>query len=118
MHNRTGNPDRTIGVGDSKSQRRYPIGAELIGDGRVDFLIGAPKGKRLVVVLEGELGKSPVTVAAPTFLELEGDAEGYFSGANRAKPGALYRFRLNREGNLYPDPRSRFQPDGPHGPSC
>src|SRR4051794_15451390 len=118
MHNRTGNPDRTIGVADSKSQRRYPIGAELIGDGRVDFRVWAPKAKRLEVGLEGELGKSRGTEAAPTFHELEGEADGYFSGAIRAKPGALYRFRVNGEGNLYPDPMSRFQPEGPHGPSC
>src|SRR5262249_44565849 len=34
-----------------------------------------------------------------------------------AKQGSLYRFRLDGETNLYPDPASRFQPDGPHGPS-
>ena len=28
-----------------------------------------------------------------------------------------YRFRLDGEPTLYPDPASRFQPDGPHGPS-
>jgi maltooligosyltrehalose trehalohydrolase len=28
-----------------------------------------------------------------------------------------YRFRLDGEGALYPDPASRFQPEGPHGPS-
>ena len=28
----------------------------------------------------------------------------------------LYRYRLDRK-NSYPDPASRFQPDGPHGPS-
>ena len=31
-------------------------------------------------------------------------------------PGACYRFRVNDK--FYPDPASRFQPDGPHGPSC
>ena len=32
-------------------------------------------------------------------------------------PGTRYRFRLDGGDHLYPDPASRFQPDGPHGPS-
>lgn len=44
--------------------------------------------------------------------------EGYFAGViPAATEGCLYRFRLNGEAQLYPDPASRFQPDGPHGPS-
>src|SRR2546423_1332143 len=35
----------------------------------------------------------------------------------RARPGPLFRYRLNGDRTLYPDPVSRFQPDGPHGPS-
>jgi hypothetical protein len=31
--------------------------------------------------------------------------------------GTLYRFRLDRDHRPYPDPASRFQPQGPHGPS-
>src|SRR5205823_3386241 len=31
--------------------------------------------------------------------------------------GTRYRFRLDGEQALYPDPASRFQPDGVHGPS-
>src|SRR5262249_26461984 len=43
--------------------------------------------------------------------------EGYYSGfLEDARPGDLYRYRLNEEG-LYPDPVSRFQPQGVHGPS-
>ncbi|HEX4640841.1 MAG TPA: malto-oligosyltrehalose trehalohydrolase [Chthoniobacterales bacterium] len=90
----------------SNSSRRYPIGAELIGDGRVHFRVWAPKAKRLEVAIEGK------------FHDLERDTDGYFSGAITAKAGTLYRFRLNGDGNLYPDPASRFQPEGPHGPSC
>jgi maltooligosyltrehalose trehalohydrolase len=42
---------------------------------------------------------------------------GYFSGIVRdAKAGGTYRFLLDDEVAL-PDPASRFQPDGPHGPS-
>jgi maltooligosyltrehalose trehalohydrolase len=34
-----------------------------------------------------------------------------------ARAGALYRFRVDDDTYLYPDPASRFQPQGPHGPS-
>ena len=32
-------------------------------------------------------------------------------------PGTRYSFRLDDDATPYPDPASRFQPDGPHGPS-
>ena len=32
------------------------------------------------------------------------------------EPGTTYRFRLNG-GEFFPDPASRYQPEGPHGPS-
>jgi maltooligosyltrehalose trehalohydrolase len=34
----------------------------------------------------------------------------------QAKPGARYRFRLDGK-DAFPDPASRWQPEGPHGPS-
>jgi len=46
------------------------------------------------------------------------DAAGYFSGtAPGVSAGARYRFRLDDGKDLFPDPASRFQPEGPHGPS-
>jgi maltooligosyltrehalose trehalohydrolase len=118
MHNRSRNPERRDGMTDAKIERRYPIGAELAGEGQVHFRIWAPKAKRLEVALEGEWEGSRGTKAPPTFVELEREAAGYFSGAAEAKAGTLYRFRLNGEGDVFPDPASRFQPEGPHGPSC
>ena len=51
-------------------------------------------------------------------LDLEPELDGYFSGAiTSAAPGMLYCFRLDSGEELLPDPASRFQPDGPHGPS-
>ena len=35
----------------------------------------------------------------------------------RARAGDRYQFRLDEDEYLYPDPESRFQPDGPHGAS-
>ena len=45
------------------------------------------------------------------------EADGYFRAhAHDVRPGALYRFRL-AGGDERPDPASRFQPQGVHGPS-
>src|SRR5437588_5003011 len=47
---------------------------------------------------------------------LESEGNGYFSGyAAEAMAGMLYKLGLN--GGWFPDPASRFQPQGPHGPS-
>ncbi|HEX5758814.1 MAG TPA: malto-oligosyltrehalose trehalohydrolase [Thermoanaerobaculia bacterium] len=88
--------------------RRLPLGAEPLPGGGVSFRVWAPKRRRVEVVLEGR-GLPP----AP----LEREADGWFSGVvEEAGAGALYRFRLDG-GKAYPDPASRFQPEGPHGPS-
>src|SRR5437868_10922861 len=93
-------------------QRRYPIGAELIGPDQAHFRVWAPKAQRVDLVLEGSAAKTP----GQTFQGLEAEENGYFSGAAKAGAGDRYRFRVNN--NFYPDPASRFQPDGPHGLSC
>jgi maltooligosyltrehalose trehalohydrolase len=49
---------------------------------------------------------------------LSAESNGYYSGfVPNAEAGALYRFRIDG-GNAFPDPASRFQPTGPHGPSA
>src|SRR5438477_437446 len=96
----------------SQAKRRYPIGAELVGEKQTDFRVWAPKAQQVDVVLEGTAG------AKPHFCSLTAEPGGYFSGATDAVPGARYRFRVNGAENFYPDPASRFQPDGPHGSSC
>ncbi|HZF08909.1 MAG TPA: malto-oligosyltrehalose trehalohydrolase [Thermoanaerobaculia bacterium] len=91
--------------------RRLPIGAEPLPGGGVSFRVWAPRRRTVEVMFEGGAGSLPAPVA------LEREAGGYVSGVIReAGPGSLYRFRLDGEGP-YPDPASRFQPDGPHGPS-
>jgi maltooligosyltrehalose trehalohydrolase len=95
--------------------RRLPIGAELLTDGGAHFRVWAPKRKQVAVVLESQHVKdngSSQTVA------LEAEGNGYFSGVvQEATAGSLYRFKLDDDPNFYPDPVSRFQPEGPHGPS-
>jgi maltooligosyltrehalose trehalohydrolase len=49
---------------------------------------------------------------------LVAEADGYFSGIlPQARAGTLYRYSLDGSETHYPDPASRFQPEGPHGPS-
>jgi maltooligosyltrehalose trehalohydrolase len=93
-------------------RRRYPIGAELIGPDQTHFRVWAPKARRVDLVLEESAAKNP----GQTFHALEAEEGGYFSGDANTGAGARYRFCVNN--NFYPDPASRFQPDGPHGPSC
>jgi maltooligosyltrehalose trehalohydrolase len=87
-------------------KRRYPIGAEVHPEG-VHVRVWAQSRQRVAVVLEGG-GET----------ELTAESKGYFSGlVPGAHAGTRYRFRLDGGATLYPDPASRFQPEGPHGPS-
>jgi maltooligosyltrehalose trehalohydrolase len=87
-------------------QRRLPIGAELT-DGGVHFRVWAPRRTRIDVVVEDARE-----------MALDREPNGYFSGfAEFANEGMRYRFRLDGGDQLFPDPASRFQPDGPHGAS-
>ncbi|MCA1632037.1 MAG: malto-oligosyltrehalose trehalohydrolase, partial [Acidobacteria bacterium] len=91
----------------TKLARRLPVGAEALPGGGVHFRVWAPRRRTVEVVFEGE--------DAPAPFALEEEEGGYFSGlAEGAGQGALYRFRLDGEEYLYPDPASRFQPEGPH----
>ena len=94
------------------AQRRHPIGAEVIGKDETHFRVWAPKAREIDVVLEDGTSSEPI------FYPLTPEAGGYFSGAVNVGAGSRYRFRVNRGENFYPDPASRFQPQGPHGPSC
>lgn len=92
-------------------ERRLPIGAELLPDGRVSFRVWAPKCKRVEVCLQSSLHASTERV-----LPLEAETSGYFSGvAAGLSAGWLYGLRLDGSERLYPDPASRFQPTGPDG---
>ena len=85
-------------------------------EGGVHFRVWALQPQRVEVVLEGGPGHAPE--AAPVVVALEPEGSGYFSGlVAEAGAGTRYRYRLDGEAALYADPASRFQPDGPHGPS-
>ena len=89
--------------------RRFPIGAEL-APGGVYFRVWAPQAKRVELVIGADHSSAPK--------ELKSEAHGYFSGfVPECAAGDLYRFRLDGGEQLLPDPASRFQPEGPLGPS-
>jgi maltooligosyltrehalose trehalohydrolase len=63
-------------------------------------------------------GRVEVLVEGGPALDLAPEGGGYFSGfGDGVGAGARYRFRLDGGPGVFPDPASRFQPDGPHGPS-
>jgi maltooligosyltrehalose trehalohydrolase len=71
------------------------------------FRVWAPEVKTLEVVREPD-GRSWL---------LAKSSEGFFEGALTGVPaGGLYRYRLDGNGP-FPDPVSRYQPQGVHGPS-
>ena len=90
-------------------KRRLPIGAELVEAGGVHFRVWAPRSKTAAVELIS--GEEVESVA------LQAEDAGYFSGLVRqATKGATYKLKLDH--GSFPDPASRFQPAGPHGPSA
>lgn len=89
-------------------RRKFAVGAEVMPAG-VHFRVWAPDAHNMQVILENGGQKS---------FDLNEESGGYWSGLiAEAKAGDRYRFRINEKETLYPDPASRFQPEGPHGPS-
>ncbi len=89
------------------AKRRLPVGAEPQPRGGVHFRLWAPRCREIAVEIEG----------LPA-LALATESGGYCSVyAGDARPGMRYRFRTDTADRLLPDPASRFQPEGPHGPS-
>src|SRR3954454_13001242 len=87
--------------------RHLPVGAEPLAAGGVHFRVWAPRVREIAVEIDGG---PPIALNA--------EADGYYSGlAVDARPGLRYGFRTDTLDRLLPDPVSRFQPEGPHGPS-
>jgi maltooligosyltrehalose trehalohydrolase len=74
--------------------------------GEALFRVWAPQARAVEVVFED---------ASQPSLALKRDADGYFNGATSARV-SLYKYRVDGTGP-WPDPCSRFQPQGVHGPS-
>ena len=89
----------------ARSHTPAPLGATIVRDG-VEFRVWAPGAQRIDLEIEG----GP---HAP----LEHEASGIWSGhVPGICAGTRYRYRVDGRWG-YPDPYSRSQPEGPHGPS-
>lgn len=86
----------------------------MSASGRTHFRIWAPESKSVHAVIEGVEGK---LLPEPKDYELFPEGDGFFSNIIPVSSGALYRFRLDESESLLPDLASRFQPEGPFGPS-
>ena len=83
---------------------KAPLGARPLGSGVAEFRVWAPHARSLAV-----------RVGHATHALVEA-AEGFWAGEVAASTGDDYRFVLD-DGEAFPDPCSRWQPEGVRGPS-
>ncbi|HEY8160323.1 MAG TPA: malto-oligosyltrehalose trehalohydrolase [Methylobacter sp.] len=101
---------------DSVSARRFPVGVERL-EKDMHFRVWAPERKTVKLIMSS---KSEDLAHVPPSIEvgLQAEGNGYFSALlPDVGVGTLYRYLLDDDPQSYPDPASRFQPQGPHGPS-
>lgn len=85
-----------------------PLGATWRADNCCDFLVWAPKHEQVEV---------HIVEPGERLLPMQRLKDGYHhASASDVPPGALYRFRVSGQAE-WPDPASRSQPQGVHGPS-
>jgi len=91
-----------------------PLGAVPMSGGGWSFALWAPRLERVSVHLLGQKGSGQ----RDRFIEMEKGDRGYhFAVTDQIDPLTRYSYRLS-DGRDLPDPASRFQPEGIHGPSC
>jgi 1,4-alpha-glucan branching enzyme len=99
--------------------RTLPAGAEPQPDGSTHFRVWAPDAREIAVVVEprrGQAGRDQAGQYPAREVPLCREPDGYCSASVPGiGAGDRYHYRL-RDG-LAADPASRFQPDGPLGPS-
>jgi maltooligosyltrehalose trehalohydrolase len=91
-----------------KREHDMPFGAQCRKDGTVRFRFWAPSADSAALVL---------TSSPDRELKMSATRDGWFElVTSEADAGSHYHFKIN-EKQLVPDPASRFQPAGVHGPS-
>lgn len=96
----------------SASRRPHRPAAHLLPGGHARFAVWAPRAESLAVEL---LPREPGP--PPRRLELDRDGEFFVGVADGLRDGDRYVLAFP-DGRRRPDPRSRRQPDGVHGPSA
>lgn len=82
------------------------FGATPLSDRRCRFVAWAPGKSNLSLILFGDAAVLPMHFDS-----------GFYVLEAEASPGTRYKFRLP-DGREFPDPASRYQPDGVHGASA
>jgi len=85
---------------------RPTLGAS-VDSGGVTFRVWAPKPGSVSLVLYGDNGE--------TIHPMQHDGDYWIARVDGISAGQRYRFQV--DGGSFPDPCSRFQPEGVHGPS-
>ncbi len=92
----------------SGARHAMPFGAEVLERGGVCFRLWAPTAREVALELSG--GR------APSRMPMRAAGDGWYETVSaEAAAGAHYRYRIGE--HAVPDPASRFQPQGVHGPS-
>lgn len=90
--------------------RRFPVGAEPHPEGGMHFRVWAPQAQQLSLILNSDIDHP---------FRMQSEADGYWAvWLLQAQTGDRYQFQLNEHHQLYPDPASFYQPEGPHAASC
>lgn len=83
------------------------LGAIYRGNGLCQFRVWAPSAKKVEV---------HILTPNEQLIPLHQEKQGYHYGEAKVEPGSLYLYCLDGDKEL-PDPASRYQPKGVHGPS-
>jgi malto-oligosyltrehalose trehalohydrolase len=91
-----------------KRKHEMPFGAECLEDGRIRFRLWAPAARSVRLCLNDHRDRE---------WDMRALGEGWFELVTRdAQPGSHYSFAIDGRQRV-PDPASRYQPTGVHGPS-
>lgn len=89
--------------------RKYAVGAEVVAQEGVDFRVWAPRPGQVSLLVREENEDARE-------IKMTRDVAGYWSAhVSGIGPGCLYGYKLDDDDKIYPDPASRYQPQGPHG---
>ncbi len=84
------------------------LGAVMAGENECSFEVWTPRAKKLEL---------HITFPNDRIIPMQSGERGYFcADVSDVRPGTLYFYRLD-DGRERPDPASRFQSQGVHGPS-